>query len=145
MLKNYYTYIGFESNGEDDVPYYMRQAIAMTRNEYSSSLVNSWDGSLLVDKENNAFLSKMVSAGSKDSDNRFTGVMMGDWADNGDTSIDDVGIYGFERGAQVFGLKTDGTGFIGKAGKGQIQFDGNYSLISNYDKSCYINLDPIKF
>lgn len=145
MLKNYYTYIGFESNGEDGIPYYIRQAIAMTRNEYSSSLVNSWDGSLLVDKENNAFLSKMVSAGSKDSDNRFTGVIMGDWADNGDTSIDDVGIYGFERGAQVFGLKTDGTGFIGKAGKGQIQFDGNYSLISNYDKSCYINLDPIKF
>jgi len=76
----------------------MRQAIAITRNDYSSSLVNSWDGSLLVDKENNAFLSKMVSAGSKDADNRFTGVLMGDWTDNTDESIQDVGLYGFTRG-----------------------------------------------
>jgi len=76
----------------------VRQAIAMTRNEYSSSLVNSWDGSLLVDKENNAFLSKMVSAGSKDQNNRFTGVMMGDWTDNADSSMQDVGLYGFSKG-----------------------------------------------
>jgi len=65
----------------------VRQAIAMTRNEYSSSLVNSWDGSLLIDKENNAFLSKMISAGSKDQNNKFTGVMMGDWSDNADESM----------------------------------------------------------
>lgn len=142
LAENYYTIIEFQN--DKDLPYYVRQAIAMTRNEYSSSLVNSWDGSLLVDKENNAFLSKMVSAGSKDQNNRFTGVMMGDWTDNADSSMQDVGLYGFSKGVQVFGLKTDGTGFIGKSGKGQIQFDGNYSLISNYDKSCYINLDPIK-
>lgn len=142
LAENYYTIIEFQN--DKDLPYYVRQAIAMTRNEYSSSLVNSWDGSLLVDKENNAFLSKMMSAGSKDQNNRFTGVIMGDWTDNADSSMQDVGLYGFSKGVQVFGLKTDGTGFIGKSGKGQIQFDGNYSLISNYDKSCYINLDPIK-
>lgn len=142
LAENYYTVIEFQN--DKDLPYYVRQAIAMTRNEYSSSLVNSWDGSLLIDKENNAFLSKMISAGSKDQNNKFTGVMMGDWSDNADESMQDIGLYGFTQGAQVFGLKTDGTGFIGKTGKGQIQFDGNYSLISNYDKSCYINLDPIR-
>ena len=142
LAENYYTIIEFQN--DKDLPYYVRQAIAMTRNEYSSSLVNSWDGSLLIDKENNAFLSKMVSAGSKDQNNRFTGVMMGDWQDNADASMQDVGLYGFNKGVQVFGLKSDGTGFIGKVGKGQITFDGNYALISNYDKSCYINLDPIR-
>jgi len=70
---------------------------------------------------------------------------MGDWADKGDTSLDTPGMYGFAAGRQVFGLRTNGTGFIGKSGKGQIRFDGNYALISNADRTCYINLDPITY
>ena len=41
-----------------------------------------------------------------------------------------------------FGLKTDGTGFIGPSGEGRIQFDGRNALISNSSKTCYINLNP---
>jgi hypothetical protein len=138
MDVNYYTWVGYYATSG-----YVRQAIAFTRNVYSSSLVNSWDGTLTLDYEHNALLTRMVSAGSKDSENRFTGVLMGDWVDYGDKSLDIVGMYGFNAGVQMFGFRSDGTGFIGKAGKGQIKFDGRYSLISNYDHSCYINLDPI--
>jgi len=60
----------------------------------------------------------MLAAGVKDTKNRFNGIMMGDWSDYGDTSIDPIGLYGFQEGVQSFAFKNDGTGFIGKAGHG---------------------------
>ena len=84
----------------------------------------------------------MIAAGTKDSRNRFTGVMMGDWHEKGDESLDTPGLYGFDKGGQSFGFKTDGTGFIGPAGYGRIEFDGNNALLSNPTKTCYINLNP---
>jgi hypothetical protein len=84
----------------------------------------------------------MIAAGTKDQKNRFTGVMMGDWSEKRDSSLDVPGLYGFNAGAQSFGFKTDGTGFIGPAGEGRIQFDGRNALISNSAKTCYINLNP---
>ena len=119
------------------------QAIAFAQNLYPSSLVNEWDGqSLSLDEENGAIIAKMIAAGTKDQKNRFTGVMMGDWSEKGDSSLDVPGLYGFNAGAQSFGFKTDGTGFIGPAGEGRIQFDGRNALISNSSKTCYINLNP---
>lgn len=124
---------------------YIRQAIPFEHNIYASSLINSWDGSLTLDNENGAILSTMMSAGTKDSQNKFTGVIMGDWAEKGDSSLDTPGLYGFTKGEQTFGFKTDGTGFIGKASSGQIQFDGNQALISSADKNFYLNLNPIRY
>lgn len=119
------------------------QGIAFAQNLYPSSLVNEWDGqSLSLDEENSAIIAKMIAAGTKDQKNRFTGVMMGDWSEKGDSSLDVPGLYGFNAGAQSFGFKTDGTGFIGPAGEGRIQFDGRNALISNSSKTCYINLNP---
>lgn len=140
LLKtDYYSYIYF-----NDGDYYVAQALAFDRNYYASSLVNDWNGvSLTWDEENGAVLSTMIAAGSKDSENRFTGVMMGDWSSKGDESLDVPGMYGYHQGAQSFGFKTDGTGFIGKSGRGRIQFDGNEAIISNADRTCYINLNPI--
>lgn len=134
-----YTFIYYSVDG-----IYVAQSIAFDRNYYPSSLVNEWDGtSLTWDEENGAILSTMIAAGSKDSNNKFTGVMMGDWHAKGDESLDIPGLYGFNKGAQTFGFKTDGTGFIGSSGKGRIEFDGTEALISNADRSCYINLNPV--
>lgn len=134
-----YTFIYYSIDG-----IYVAQSIAFDRNYYPSSLVNEWDGtSLTWDEENGAILSTMIAAGSKDGSNKFTGVMMGDWRAKGDESLDIPGLYGFNKGAQTFGLKTDGTGFIGSSGKGRIEFDGTEALISNADRSCYINLNPV--
>lgn len=124
---------------------WMRQSIALDMNIYSSSLINAWDGTLNIDKEHNSILARMLSAGTKDSNNRFTGVMLGDWKDNADVSLDGSGLYGLINGRQSFGFKTDGTGFVGLASSGQITFDGNKALISSADKAFYINLNPIKY
>ena len=130
---------------ESETEVWIRQAIPFTQNVYSSSLINSWDNSLTLDEENGAVLATMMSAGTKDSQNRFTGVIMGDWQTKGDSSLDVPGLYGFAKGAQRFGFKTDGTGFIGEAGKGQIQFDGTQALIKSADGHCYMNLNPMKY
>lgn len=118
------------------------QAVAFDRNLYSSSLVNNWNSDeLSIDEDNNAVLAKMIGAGTKDAYNRFTGVLMGDFTDKSDGSIN-TGITGFRNGSQSFGFKTDGTGFIGEAGAGQITFDGNRAKISSADGNFYINLNP---
>lgn len=120
------------------------QAIAFDRNYYASSLINNWNGqSLELDEENSAVIGKMIAAGTKDASNRFTGIMMGSWAQKADSSLDVPGIYGFKKGSQTFGFKEDGTGFIGPSGYGRIHFDGRNALISNSAKTCYINLNPI--
>jgi hypothetical protein len=62
-------------------------------------LVSDWDGtSLTWDEENGAILSTMIAAGSKDTNNKFTGVMMGDWHAKGDESLDTPGFYGYNTG-----------------------------------------------
>ena len=120
------------------------QSVAFDRNLYSSSLVNSWNSDeLSLDEKNNAILAKMIGAGTKDAYNRFTGILMGDFTDKSDGSIR-TGITGFRNGSQSFGFKTDGTGFIGEAGAGQITFDGNRAKISSSDGNFYINLNPTR-
>ena len=106
------------------------QPIMMYRDAFSSTMLNSWDGSLTIDENNGTILSTMIGAGKKDSENRFNGVMMGDIQD-AISSITTLGLYGFNKGVQSFGWKIDGTGFIGKSGQGQILFDGNRSTISS--------------
>jgi len=73
----------------------------------------------------------MIAAGTKDHNNRFTGIMMGNWVAHGDETFDSKdkrnnasGIYGFKDGESSFAFKDDGTGYIGPAGAGRIQFDG---------------------
>lgn len=138
LTDEYFTYIYF-MDGTTTVA----QGIAFAQNLYPSSLVNEWDGqSLSLDYENSAIIAKMIAAGTKDQRNRFTGVMMGDWHEKGDESLDTPGLYGFNAGQQSFGFKTDGTGFIGPSGEGRIHFDGRNALISNSTQTCYINLNP---
>lgn len=120
------------------------QSVAFDRNLYSSSLVNNWNSDeLSIDEDNNSVLARMIGAGTKDAYNRFTGVLMGDFTDKSDGSIG-TGITGFRNGSQSFGFKTDGTGFIGEAGAGQITFDGNRAKISSPDDNFYINLNPTR-
>lgn len=120
----------------------VRQAIVQAQNVYPSSLVNSWDGTTLsIDEKTNSVLANRIAAGTK-TNNKFTGVMMGDYAPHGDESVELTGLYGFQNGQQTFGFMEDGTGFIGGEQSGRITFDGINAMISNFDKTCYINLNP---
>jgi hypothetical protein len=45
-------------------------------------MFNNWDGSLVVDNDDNKILAAIVGAGKKDTGNTFTGVIMGDTTAN---------------------------------------------------------------
>ena len=106
--------------------------IYIGQNQHGSSLLNRWDESLQIDSENNTILTAMVGAGYKDSENRFHGILMGDVVTKvEDDSLTMTGLYGFHEGVQSFGWKADGTAFIGKAGRGRIEFDGTNGIIKS--------------
>ena len=114
---------------------YWVQPILIIKNRYSSPMLNSWDGSLEIDKDNGTIMSSMLGAGRKSKQNTFEGVLLGEVEENAEV-IDGanktgIGLYGFNDGAQSFGFRIDGTGFIGKSGRGRIEFDGNKGVIKS--------------
>ena len=107
------------------------QPLLIIQNRWPSAVLNSWDGSLTIDEKNGIILSTMMGAGKKESDNSFTGVLMGDVKQGAGINATRTGVYGYHFGSQSFGFRDDGTAFLGKAGKGQILFDGNSGKIQS--------------
>jgi hypothetical protein len=96
--------------------------------------LNDWNGSLTIDEKNGTILSTAIGAGKKESDNSFSGLLMGDIGKGFDFDSDNMtglGLYGFNYGAQSFCFNIDGTAFLGKAGRGRITFDGNHGQIAS--------------
>ena len=126
----YLVLVANNSNGQVQ----WRQPLIILQNAYLSNLLNSWNGALSVDQGNNTILSAMIGAGSKDSDNHFSGIVMGDLKKldaNGGILSSEHGLLGFHAGIQSFGFRTNGTAFIGKSGTGRIEFDGNSGTIKS--------------
>ena len=111
------------------------QPILILKNRYPSPMLNSWDGNFMIDKTNGTILSTLMGAGKKTSHNTFEGVLMGAVEENADiidpNSSTGMGLYGFNDGAQSFGFRIDGTGFIGKSGRARIEFDGKAGTIQS--------------
>ena len=125
------------------------QPILIIQNRYASAMLNGWSGDLTIDENNGIILSSMIGAGIKNADNSFSGVLMGDIDQAMDGRKTGLGIYGFHEGEQSFGFNSDGTAFLGKSGKGRINFEGNKGIISsgNYienDSGMLIDLDDSK-
>ena len=111
------------------------QPILMIKNRYPIAMLNEWDGKeLKIDSDNGAILSNMMSAGRKENDNSFSGVVLGDWTDNAQASTmiaDRTGIFGFNKGEMSFSFTDDGKATIGKSTGSQIIFDGTQSTITS--------------
>ena len=112
--------------------YLWKQPIIVLQNRFGTALLNSWDGSLVIDDKNGTIMSTMIGAGKKNADNSFSGVLMGD-IQSATQAKNGVGIFGYHQGAQSFGLNVDGTAFFGKSGRGRIEIDGNDSVIRSSD------------
>lgn len=107
------------------------QPVIILQNVYGSSMLNNWDGNLTIDEKNGTILSTAVGAGKKNSDNTFSGILMGDVTAEGIDSHSGIGLYGFDHGEQSYGFNIEGTAFIGKSGKGRINFDGTRGTITS--------------
>lgn len=103
--------------------------IIMYLDTFGNEAINGWDGTALDTGEGGYVFAPQVGAGKKDSDNKFTGVVMGK-----DSSQDKIGLYGYQSGVNTFGLMDDGKAFFGaKSGGGQIVIDGTSAIISGGD------------
>lgn len=108
------------------------QPILIIQNRYPSAMLNSWDGNLSLGENNGTILAPRIAAGKKVGQNRFSGVILGDWqTKENEKSIIETGLYGFYQGTQSFGFKNDGTAFIGTSGAGRIEFDGSQGIIQS--------------
>ena len=129
-----YAVVAFKTiNGVSQVQWV--QPLYILQNRYGLPMINAWDGSFKIDEANGTIMSTMVGAGKK-MNNAFYGVLMGDIAAGTNTNAfgnkSGIGLYGFHNGAQSFAFNIDGTGFIGKSGRGRIIFDGeNGKIYSN--------------
>lgn len=96
--------------------------IVLYRDSYAFQEINNWNGtSTITDKA--YIISPMIAAGKKNSDNQFTGVMLGTHKQLIDSS-DRTGLYGFQNGIATFGFKEDGGCFIGaNETTGRIEFN----------------------
>lgn len=107
---------------------------------YASAYIDNmaqYNGTVTVDKNNNIIYSPRILAGKyEDADagagqKVFTGVALGDYGGkNTDPSMRLTGIYGFNKGTQVYAFKEDGKAFIG-SNEGRIDFDGTNATIKN--------------
>lgn len=105
------------------------QPILISQNRYGSPMLNDWDGDLTIDEKNGTILSAMIGAGVKNKDNSFSGVLMGQIGKAFQT--DNIGLYGYDHGAQSFSFDVTGTATLGVSGQGQIKFDGNKGTITS--------------
>ena len=110
------------------------QPIFICQNRYASAMLNTWDGELTINEDDNTILASMIGAGRKTATNQFEGVLMGEIKT--DTATE-TGLYGYHQGGQSFGFLTTGTAFIGKSGWGRINFDGEKGEI--YSASYQLN------
>ena len=98
---------------------------------YGNSLLNNWNGNLIVDEDNNTIMSAVMGAGKKESNNTFTGLLLGDLPRAGQADPLRTGLLGYEHGEQVYGIFDDGTMFLGKSSVAQLMFNGTDGYIQN--------------
>lgn len=117
---------------------------------YASAYIDNmaqYNGTVKIDGDNAIIYSPRILAGKyEDADagqKIFTGVALGDYSGkDSDTSMRLTGIYGFNKGTQVYAFKEDGTAFIG-SGNGRINFDGTNATLynSNYESNQGMLID----
>lgn len=117
---------------------------------YASAYIDNmaqYNGTVKIDEDNAIIYSPRILAGKYEDVDAgqkvFTGVALGDYCDtNTDASMRLTGIYGFNKGTQVYAFTEDGKAFIG-SGNGRINFDGTNATLynSNYESNQGMLID----
>lgn len=103
-------------------------------NRYGNEAINSWDGTT-IETENGTILAPQIGAGIKNSDNSFTGFVIGKNTGNNNK----VGLYGYSEGEQTFLLDENGIARFGKDDKHAIVIDGSKAVINGGTMAINLN------
>ena len=120
---------------------YLLHSIFMYLNPYGNEAINSWDGTTIeIDDKGGTILAPQIGAGTKNTSNQFSGVVMGK-----DSSQGKTGLYGYKNGINAFALTEDGKASFGT--KGQITIDGENAQItgknSGVDDGQYMTINLV--
>ena len=115
------------------------QPLLIIRNDYAFPLINSWDGSLTINNEENYVLTQLIGAGTKNANNKYTGVLMGSVKNTGNSSAKS-GIYGLQNGVERFSLTENGSFYVGNGNDNFISFNESsrkYDIATNNSGQTY--------
>lgn len=131
--------IQFEYNEQTLLTY----PIYVYQHNYPLSTLNDWDGQLKINDDTGTIFSKGLSAGVKESDNTFTGVILGDWRESGVATSFNTGIYGFNHNIMTYALKDDGSAFFGNETGGKISLNDNHNIeLKVQDNNSLVQIKP---
>ena len=103
--KIYSSKTAYQNNGNAEVDIYI--PIYMSLNTFGLKSLNAWDGNHLeINEDENYILAPQIGAGSKDENNRFTGVVMGT-AQTYDQDEAQIGLLGYSHGKQSIFLDSE--------------------------------------
>lgn len=93
-------------------------------NRYGHAAINGWNGnSIDIDEKGGVILAPQVGAGKKESDNTFTGSIMGVVKESGH-SQEETGLFGYKKGQRTYFLDAEsGKATFGTNSSGQIIID----------------------
>ena len=113
---------------------YLIHTIIMYLDTYGNEAINGWNGTALDTGEGNYVFAPQIGAGKKENDNTFTGIVMGK-----DSGQEEIGLYGYQKGNNSFGLLANGTAFFG-VGK-LIQINGEDAIIKGGSPDSKNNME----
>ena len=96
------------------------QPIEFARDEYSSDLLNSWNGTSELENDT-TIVTKILGAGEKNFEGQFSGVFMGAVGDETGDGI--TGLYGYQDGKLRFKFTEKGEAYIGTGADNCIAFN----------------------
>lgn len=101
--------------------------IHLSLNTFGLASLNAWDGNHVeINEDENYILAPQIGAGEKDSNNRFTGVLMGS-SQTYDSEDKEIGLLGFSEGKQsIFLNSKDGSATFGLP-EDQASTENNYT------------------
>ena len=114
----------------------MRIPVHFMLNRYELSHLNDWDGnSIKIDENEGYILAPQMGAGRKESNNSFTGVLMGEVKK---PTYSNVGLFGYNNGQRSFFLNSEnGSAIFGKSTDGQVIIDPNVNRALIYSSNFW--------
>ena len=109
-------------------------------NKYGMANINEWDGnSVQIDDEGGFILAPQMGAGHKESDNSFTGVLMGETRLPSKATAQ-IGLLGYNSGARTFFLNSkNGSALFGRSDQAQIIIDPSIEQAMIYSGNFWEN------
>lgn len=109
-------------------------------NTYGHAALNEWDGnSISLDANGNTMLlAPQAGFGKKETDNSYTGVLLGTVKDYNNNEKQSTGLFGYKAGTRTIFLDSEnGSATFGAQGKAQIVIDPNDNKARLYSGDFY--------